>query len=105
MLISFKGSAFAYTPIKEKLCTKPLISQYNPPTEIKIIMPKSEKNFPIIEICDCVVGSITIAEESPICILIISPAAETISKIQCAIKPSIEPKTKFKTKDKINELP
>ena len=52
-----------------------------------------------------VVGSITIAEESPICVLIISPPASIARIRSCAIYPIIAPTAKFRSKSKRGEIP
>ena len=60
-----------------------------------IIIPINPKNLPKIDTWLDVVGSNTIADDKPICMFIISPAASIACKIQFATKPSKAPAAKF----------
>ena len=56
-----------------------------------------------IEVWLFVVGSITIAEDKPICVLIISPPASIAKIISWAMYPIIAPTAKFKSNNNIGE--
>lgn len=70
---------------------------------MNIKSPNSEKHLPNIDTWLDVVGSKTIADDKPICILIISAPASIAIKINCAIYPIIAPTTIFNTIESAKE--
>ena len=94
-----KGKVLAYNGNISKLWISACTSQYIPPSSMNISIPSNDISLVNIGTCEDVVGSRTIAEDKPICILIISAPASIASKINCAIYPIIAPTTKFKVID------